>query len=368
MSDEPPVEAEVICRREAGVGRITLNRPRALHALTLPMVEAMTAALLDWRSDSAVEAVLIDHSGERGFCAGGDIRFLADSASQGGAGAREFFFKEYQLNHLLMVFGKPVVALMDGVTMGGGVGISLPASVRIATERTRFAMPETGIGLFPDVGAGWHLPRLPGQSGLWLALTGARLEAADCRRLGIATHVIRSEDAASVKEAVISAPGSLETILGPYDLSPPEAPIEHRLGAIDRLFGHDSVEAIFAALEADGSDFASSELAALKTKSPLTMKVALRQLAEGSRMHSFADEMVQEMRIGARMVMSRDFAEGVRAVIVEKDNAPRWDPPRPEAVTHAMLEEVFAPLKRGEGQEWTPLPQVADATGERPAI
>jgi enoyl-CoA hydratase len=347
---------EVLTRIEGAVGRITLNRPAALGALTTAMVEAMTQALLDWRGDAEVDAVLIDHAGERGFCAGGDIRFLRRSASQGGAAARDFFFREYRLNHLLMVYDKPVIAIMDGVTMGGGVGVALPARFRIATERTRLAMPETGIGLFPDVGAGWHLARLPGQSGLWMALTGARLGPADCLALGLATHVVESHKLEVLKAHILTTPNSLEAGLEPFLADPGPAPTAGRHTDIDRLFGGVSVEAIMADLAADGSDFALAQLAALKTKSPTTMKVALRQIAEGALMASFADELVSEMRIAARMVMSADFAEGVRAVIVDKDNAPRWDPSTPEGVSDAMLDAIFAPLPAGE--EWSPLPQL----------
>ncbi|MBV8683949.1 MAG: enoyl-CoA hydratase/isomerase family protein [Caulobacteraceae bacterium] len=346
---------EVLTRIEGSAGRISLNRPKALGALTTAMVEAMTDALLSWRSDSQVEAVLIDHIGERGFCAGGDIRFLAESARGDGAAARDFFFKEYQLNHLLMVYEKPVIAVMDGVTMGGGVGISLPARYRIATERTRFAMPETGIGLFPDVGAGWHLSRLPDQIGLWLALTGARLEAADCLSLGLATHVVHSARVPALTDLVVTGPQSIDSGLQAFAANMGAAMIDALRPTIARLFGGPTVEAIFAALEADGSAFAHEQLAILRTKSPLTMKVALRELADGAQMSNFAEEMVSEMRIGARMVMSHDFAEGVRAVIVDKDNSPKWDPATPEGVTHEMLDAIFAPLPAGE--EWSPLPE-----------
>jgi enoyl-CoA hydratase len=353
------VTDEVVTRVEGSAGRISLNRPRALGALTTAMVETMTEALLEWRRDGQVEAVLIDHIGERGFCAGGDIRFLAESARHGGAAARDFFFKEYRLNHLLMVYEKPVIAVMDGVTMGGGVGISLPARYRIATERTRFAMPETGIGLFPDVGAGWHLSRLPDQVGLWLALTGARLEAADCLALGLATHVVERARLPALTDLIVTGPSSIESGLEAFAADVGGAPIDSLRPKIAALFGGATLEAIFAALEADGSAFAQEQLATLRTKSPLTMKVALREIGEGAQMSSFADEMASEMRIGARMVMSHDFAEGVRAVIVEKDNAPRWDPSTPEGVTGQMLDAIFAPLPPGE--EWSPLPQVHQA-------
>jgi enoyl-CoA hydratase len=351
MSDAP-----VIARVEGAIGRLTLNRPAALHALNLEMCRLMIDAVQVWRRDPGIKAILIDHSGERGFCAGGDIRMLAESGAGDGAQAREFFFTEYQLNALLMELRheKPVIVVMGGVTMGGGVGISMPARYRIATERTTFAMPETGIGLFPDVGGGWHLPRLHGKVGLWLALTGARLKAADCELLGIATDVIESARVAEFKAAVVADPDGLERILTEMEVDPGRAPVSDHRDAIDRLFGHDSVEAIFAALEADGSEWAMAQLATLKTKSPQTLKVAFRQLRQGAEMTRFSDNMVMEFRIGARVVQRHDFIEGVRAVIIDKDNAPRWDPATLEGVTPAILDAIFAPLTPPE--EWRALP------------
>ncbi len=355
MSDSPTsdVEPEVLVSIEGTVGRLTLNRPKALGALTTGMVALMTDALLAWRDDPAVTLVLIDHAGERGFCAGGDIRFLADSAAKGGESARHFFYTEYQLNHLLFVYPKPVVAVMDGITMGGGVGIALPAQYRVATERTTFAMPETGIGLFPDVGGGWHLSRLHGAVGAWLALTGARVKAAGCEILGIATDVLPSERIAEFKARLIADPAAVETILTELEIDPGHSTMIEHHDQIDRLFGGDTVEAILAALETDGGDWAAAQLAILRTKSPLSMKVSLRQLQAGKAMKTFADNMAMEMRIGARVVMSADFAEGVRAVIVEKDNKPVWNPADLTGVTDAMLDAIFAPLPAD--QEWKPL-------------
>ena len=358
--------SEVLTEIVGAVGRITLNRPEALHALTTGMCAAMTEALLAWKNNGAVHTILIEHApGTRGFCAGGDIRMLGESGKKDGAEARAFFFTEYRLNHLLMVYPKPVVALMDGVTMGGGVGISMPAKFRIATEKTNFAMPETGIGLFPDVGGGWHLPRLPGKVGLWLALTGARLKAADCRAASLATHFVASDaldlarvqiaeaaEAASPAEALSNTLAELDQDAGvPKQLSPDQR------AKIDKLFGGGGVEAIFDALAADPSDWAKAQLAALETKSPQTLKVAFRQLEIGAGLKDFAENMRMEFRIGARVVQKPDFLEGVRAVIVDKDNAPRWSPPTLAGVSTAMLDGIFAPLAPNE--EWTPLPALA---------
>lgn len=346
-------DSEVLTRVESGVGRITLNRPKALHALNRAMCEAMTAALLDWREDAAVKSVLIDHAGERGFCAGGDIRMIAESGAGDGSEARAFFLTEYRLNHLLFDYPKPVSAIVDGIVMGGGVGISEPAEVRIATERTTYAMPETGIGLFPDVGGGWFLPRLPGQTGVWLALTGARLKAADTVFLGIHSHFLPSDTLEAFRSILKVDPAHPADIADGLEEDPGEAPVAAHVEAIDRLFAHDTVEAIFAALKADGSDWALAQLAVLGTKSPQSMKVTLRQLRTGATLSSFAEAMAMEYRLGGRVVRTHDFQEGVRAVVVDKDNQPRWSPAALDGVTDAALDALFAPLPSGD--EWTPL-------------
>ena len=345
---------EVLVKVEGKVGRLTLNRPQALHALTTNMCRLITEALLAWKDEPAVELVLLDHSGERGFCAGGDIRMLAESGAGDGVAAREFFFTEYRLNHLLFVYPKPVLAVMDGVTMGGGVGLSAPARYRVATERTTYAMPETGIGLFPDVGGGWFLPRMPGHIGLWLALTGARIKAGDCELVGMATDFVPSAQIEAFKAAVIADPAAVETLLTEYEGDAGRPTLAQHQDEIDHFFGLDSVDAIVAALEAADSDWARDQLKVLATKSPQTMKVAFRQLRLGGEAKTFADNMAMEFRIGARVVRRHDFLEGVRAVIVEKDNAPKWSPADLAGVTEAMLDEIFSPL--ASAQEWSPLP------------
>lgn len=356
------MNAEILTSASAGLGHITLNRPAALHALNTGMCAAMIDALIAWRGDPSIRAILLDHaSGTRGFCAGGDIRMIAESGATDSKEAREFFFAEYRLNHLLFTYPKPVVALIDGVTMGGGVGISMPARFRIATENTTYAMPETGIGLFPDVGGGWYLPRKPGQIGMWLALTGARLKAADCLIAGVATHYMPTEILAAARAQIAGAAqthdaeraldSGLEALSEgagrPKELTP------ENIERINRIFALDSVEAIFTALEPDGSDWAQAQLATLKTKSPQAMKVSFRQMREGAKMASFEDEMRSEYRLASRVASRHDFQEGVRALIVDKDNKPVWSPATLEGVTDAVLDELFAPLPAGE--EWSPL-------------
>jgi len=351
-------KAEVIVGQEGAVGRLTLDRPYALGALTTAMCEVMIEALLAWRRDEKIKAVIIDHVGDRGFCAGGDIRALADSVAGDQVEARRFFFTEYRLDHLLFNFEKPVVTVMDGVTMGGGVGISWSARYRVATERTTFAMPETGIGLFPDVGGGWFLPRLHGGDGLWLALTGSRLKAADCELLGIATDVIAAASLADLKAAIVAEPDNIEGLLTEYETDPGPAPIAARRDEIDRLFGHSSVEAILAALEEERSPWAAGQAGILRTKSPLSLKTAFKQLRAGDAMRDFGEVMAMEMRIATRLVAGHDFTEGVRAVILDKDNAPVWRPSILEGVTDEMLEAVFAPLPAD--QEWSALPELQE--------
>lgn len=346
-------EAEVITRLESGVGRITLNRPKAIHALNRAMCEAMIEALLAWREDEAVSSVLIDHAGERGFCAGGDIRMIAESGATDGVEAKAFFKTEYQLNHLMFEYPKPITAIVDGIVMGGGVGISEPAEVRIATERTTYAMPETGIGLFPDVGGGWFLPRLPGQTGVWLALTGARLKAADTVALGIHTHFVESGAVAALKDDLLANPSDPKSVADRVAGEVGEAPLAAHREAIDRLFAFDTMEEIFAALEAEGTDWALKQLETLKTKSPQSLKVSLRQIREGAKMATFADNMAMEYALGGRVVQTHDFQEGVRAVIIDKDNAPRWEPSTLEGVDFAILDRLFRPLNGDDA--WTPL-------------
>ena len=338
-----------------GVGRITLNRPDALHALNESMCSQILKALTDWATNPDVFIVLVDHfEGSRGFCAGGDIRMLATSGAGDGQAARQFFATEYRMNVAIHNFPKPYVSLLDGVTMGGGVGLSIHGGYRVSTERTLFAMPETGIGLFPDVGGGWFLPRLEGELGTWLALTGARLKGADVAAAGVSTHHIPSELIANLKTRIqqadfsIDATGMIDEILGGLHQQAPEGSFVANLSAINTCFSADRAEDIVAALQADGGEWALAQIESLSKKSPRTIKVALRQLREGARFSRFEDNMANEYRIGARQVQSADFLEGVRAVIIDRDHAPKWNPARLEDVGDDIIESVFAPLPADE--------------------
>lgn len=341
----------VLTKTEGGVGYITLNRPDALHALNLDMCETIHAALRVWSQDPNVSIVMIDHAeGSRGFCAGGDIAMLRESGMSDGRKARAFFEEEYRMNAAIKAFPKPYLALIDGVTMGGGVGLSVHGAYRVATERTLFAMPETGIGLFPDVGGGWFLPRLRGELGTWLALTGARLKGSDVAAAGVATHFLPSELIPNLKVQIAEADFSagaaemLGEILSRLTHSVPAGSYETHRPTIDACFRFDRAEEIVSALRSDGSEWALKQADTIDSKSPETVKVALRQVREGGACETFEDNMRMEYRIGWRKVQSADFIEGVRAVIIDKDHAPKWSPDTLEAVSDQDVARYFAPL------------------------
>lgn len=315
---------DLISRIENGIGRITLNRPKALHALTTEMCAALAEALTAWKHDDAVRAVLVDHAeGTRGFCAGGDIRKVAESGRRDGVEAAEFFRIEYTLNNQIKHYPKPYIAVMDGITMGGGVGISVHGSHRIVTERTIFAMPETGIGLFPDVGGGWFLPRLEGELGTWLALTGAQLRGGDVVAAGLGTHFVPSERIEALKQAVLTGQKVDVALSGLAEgvLQPTYAP---HMATINRCFAHDTMTQISIALNKDSGEWALKQAEILTKRSPQSVAVALKQLREGRRMTSFEEVMKMEYRLACRITRTRDFSEGVRAVIEDKDHAPDW--------------------------------------------
>ena len=349
---------DVLISTERGVGRLRLNRPSAIHALTTGMCEEMSEALLRWRSDPDIQAVVIDHFEGRGFCAGGDVVMLAKSGAGNAHKAREFFFAEYRLNHLLFTYDKPTIAIMDGITMGGGVGIALPCTYRVATANTRLAMPETGIGLFPDVGGGWYLPRLPGRIGQYMALTGARLDGGDCAYFGLATHFVAAAGLEELVDRIHQAPDRVMGTLGAASEATPDSKLSENVAAINRIFASDSLEEILDLLEADESEWAEKELLTLRTKSPLSCKVSLRLLSEGANRASFAEEMRAEYALAGRVVQTHDFREGVRALLIDKDNAPDWEPPIPEGVNDEMLDALFAPLPKAK--QWTPFPETGE--------
>lgn len=340
---------EVLFEAKGGVGLITLNRPQALNALTLAMVRALDARLRAWASDPAVRCVVIQGAGDRAFCAGGDIRALYDSGkSKSGTLTADFYREEYRLNRLIKRYPKPYVALIDGVVMGGGVGVSVHGSHRIATERTLFAMPETGIGLFPDVGGSYFLPRCPGRVGFYLGLTGARIKAADCLYAGIATHHVPFGALDELVDALRRNPDGMVTdIVTRFATTVGAASLESDYAAMDRCFSAPTVEAIQAALEIDGSEWAKGARTAMGEKSPTCEKVALRQLERGATL-PFEDCMVMEFRLSQRAMAAHDFYEGVRAAVIDKDRAPKWRPASLADVSEDDVAAWFAPLPGGD--------------------
>ncbi len=329
---------DIITRIENGIGRITLNRPQALHALNTDMCRRMSEAMTKWASDANVKMLMIDHAeGTRGFCAGGDIRMVAQSGRKAG---EDFFRIEYTLNTQIKRFPKPHVALLDGVTMGGGVGISIHGSHRVATENTLFAMPETGIGLFPDVGGSWFLPRLEGELGTWLALTGARLKGRDVLSAGIATNYVASEKLPEVKARMLAGEAP-DAVLADYAEEPQAPAYAEHLDIINHCFSRPTITDICLALKMADDDWATAQADILKTRSPLSMAVSLEQLRRGARMASFEDIMRMEYRIACHIIRTHDFSEGVRAVIEDKDHAPKWLPETPAGVSPDQVEAMF---------------------------
>ena len=338
MADEPEILFEV----RGAVGLITLNRPKALNALTHDMAVAMLARLKDWAADGAVQTVVIQGEGERAFCAGGDIRTLYDSGKAGTSYAIDFYRDEYLLNAFIKHFPKPYVALLRGFVMGGGVGVSVHGSHRIADESMLFAMPETGIGLFPDVGGSYFLPRLPGEIGLYLGMTGARLKTQDALYAGVATHFVPAAKRDALVESLADG-REIDMALRDVADTVPDAYLTAHRAKIDAIFGGDSVEDILAALDADRTDWADDTAKTIRAKSPTATKLAFRQIREGKTL-GFDDCMRMEFRMVNRVIAGRDFYEGVRATIIDKDGAPNWQPATLAQVSDADIDAYFAPL------------------------
>jgi enoyl-CoA hydratase len=319
MSDEP----SIIARREGAAGTILMNRPRALNALDLPMIEAIHAALRDFRDDPQVKLVILEGAGGRAFCAGGDVRRMRELALAGDRdGVEAFFANEYAMNLAIADFPKPWVSLIDGVCMGGGIGVSVHGAYRVASEHALLAMPETAIALFPDVGTSFVLPRLPGSLGLWLALTGARLKGSEAVEAGLATHHVPRADLPALREALLE--GEAEAVGRFARIVHPGAVAAVR-DAVDRCFSLPTLEAIEDALDREGTEWAAAQSATLRRMSPTSMAVTIELLRRGASM-SLADCLRMELALTRRVVFHPDFAEGVRAVLVDKDNAPSWAP------------------------------------------
>ncbi len=342
---------ETLLERRGQAAIATLNRPQALNALTLAMIRTLDSALAAWAKDGAVRHVVLRGAGGKSFCAGGDVRAVSDAglaAKRAGKASpltRDFFFEEYRLNRRLARFPKPIVSLIDGICMGGGVGLSVHGRYRVVSEKALFAMPESAIGLFPDVGGSYFLPRLPGRMGRFLGLAGERLKAPDLIRLGIATHFVPSEKFAALEEALASE--AADTVLARFHEDSGAPTLPALAPAIDRCFAPATIEGILEALDADGGEWAAKLAARLRKMSPTSLKISLRQLDLGEAL-SIEDALRMEFRMVQRCMAADDFYEGIRAVLIDKDHAPKWSPATLAEVTPTAVERYFAPLADGD--------------------
>jgi enoyl-CoA hydratase len=349
--------AEIVLERRGGLGLVTLNRPKALNTLSLAMYRVFDPQLLAWGQDGQVQALAVRGAGDRAFCAGGDVRAIYDARHQPqGAGdyKADFFREEYCLIQRVHRFPKPYIALVDGITMGGGCGISINGSHRVASERTVFAMPEVHIGLFPDVGASRFLTLCPGRVGLYLALTGARIRAADALYCGFATHYVPHDRLGDLTDALATLPWNeqercrqVDATIARFTADPGPASLPTLQAAIDRCFGQGSVEEIVAVLQREPGDWAKRALAEIARASPLSLKITYRQLELGRGMAVEA-ALALEYRMTQHVMQGHDFFEGIRALLVDKDNAPRWEHASLAAVTPAEVAGYFADLGERE--------------------
>jgi enoyl-CoA hydratase/carnithine racemase len=340
MSDD-----DILFARRGRLGVATLNRPEALNALTLEMAERMSAALAEWAGNDAIDAVLVKGAGERAFCAGGDIRRMYDVRGSGDRYPYDFFRTEYTMNARVFHFPKPYMALMDGIVMGGGVGLSVHGSHRIASERMMLAMPETGIGLFPDVGGSYFLPRLPGEIGMFMALTGARVRAADALALGVADVFVPSERLRALEAELAEADladgaAAVDRLLAAFAGDPGAATLTAEREAVDACFSAGSVEEIIERLRGRGGEWAERQLGILAGKSPTSLKVTFEQMRRGAGLDLDAC-MAMEYRIANGCVLGHDFYEGIRAVVVDKDQKPAWRPSSLAEVSEADVAAYF---------------------------
>jgi enoyl-CoA hydratase/carnithine racemase len=331
-------EQSVITSRDGRAGRIVLNRPKALNALDLDMIRALTRILTAWQDDPHVHVVVIEGAGDRAFCAGGDIRALRDNQLGGNRPAVDAFFtEEYALNRMIATYPKPYVALIDGICMGGGIGVSVHAPYRVATEHAMFAMPETAIGFFPDIGATFFLPRLPGRIGTYLGLTGARVHGADAVHAGLATQFTPRAQLAALSQALAAdGPGALATHAAPL----PDFGLAATRPAIDRIFAAATVAEIVHALQAEGSDWAAATTKLLRTVSPSALCWTLQALQRGADL-TLPQALDAEFALTKTTMQHPDFAEGVRAMVVDKDRQPRWQPARIEDVDAAVIAAMW---------------------------
>jgi enoyl-CoA hydratase len=354
------VEPAVLVRVHDGIGHLTLNRPRAINALSHEMVGLMQSALDRWADDPAVRVVVIDGAGERGLCAGGDIVAIYADARAGGTASIDYWADEYRLDATIADHPKPVVALMDGIVMGGGVGISTHASHRVVEEGSTIAMPEVGIGFVPDVGGLFLLARAPGQLGLHAALTGARLGPADAIHLGFADALVPRERRAELLAGL--AAGDVDAAIARLAVPPPPSPLAAERSWIDAAYASDTIEEVLGALGATPGDGPQRARTILARSSPTSLKVALRSFREAAADPDLHSTLTRDLRIAARCLAGHDFAEGIRAQVIDKDRDPRWRPATLAEVGTADVDAYFAPL----GDRDLQLDSPATTTGARP--
>ncbi len=344
-------DSETLIRVEGRAGRITLNRPKALNALTLGMVRAIANALDAWKLDPAVKVVILDGAGDKALCAGGDVLSLYDSRAAGSALARTFWREEYHLNAAIHRYPKPFVAIQDGIVIGGGIGLSGHAQHRIVTERSMLAMPETGIGLIPDVGGTWLLGHAAGALGVYLGLTGARMSGTDAIQAGFAGTFCPSAALAGLKAELVAPNGrSVDEIVDALaDEHPvPASPLMALKPQIDKFFAGPTVEAILDALQTTTDAWAMKTRADLLQKSPLALKTTLSAIRQARQLPWLEAALNVEYRLCTRLFEHGEFPEGVRALLVDKDKAPKWNPPRLQDVTPAMVTALFAPFAKDD--------------------
>uniref|UniRef100_A0A8B9GJM3 3-hydroxyisobutyryl-CoA hydrolase n=1 Tax=Amazona collaria TaxID=241587 RepID=A0A8B9GJM3_9PSIT len=352
ISKQTDSTSEVLLEKKGGAGIITLNRPKALNAVNLSMIRQIYPQIKTWEKDPETFLIIIKGTGGKAFCAGGDIRAITDAGKVGNKLAQDFFKEEYTLNNAIGTCKKPYVALIDGITMGGGVGLSVHGHFRVATEKTVFAMPETAIGLFPDVGGGYFLPRLSGKIGYYLALTGFRLKGRDVLKAGIATHFVDSEKLPALEKDLIALKSSstenIADLLNSYHMKSQadqekDFVLDEHMDKINSLFSGNSMEEIVKNLKQDGSPFAIKQLETINKMSPTSLKLTLRQLREGASM-SLQDVLMMEYRLSQACMRGPDFYEGVRAVLIDRDQSPRWKPAALEEVSDEFVDDCFKPL------------------------
>lgn len=322
-----------------GIGRITLNRPKAINSLTHPMVTDISAALKTWENDDSVQAVLVSGAGDRGLCAGGDVVAIYHDAKGGGTESRRFWHDEYLLNSYIGRYPKPYVAIMNGITMGGGVGISAHGSVRVVTETTKLAMPEVGIGFIPDVGGTYILARTPGLLGVHAALTGAPFSGADAIVMGFADHFVPQDRLAAFTEAVESA--GVDAAVAAHTQEPPPSPLLAQREWIDDCYAGETVADIVAALRGHDAGPAHAAADLIASRSPIAAAVTLEAVRRAAKLATLEDVLRQEFRTSCAALRSHDLVEGIRALLIDKDKNPQWQPGSLSAVTTADIEAYF---------------------------